>query len=81
MLKINKHESIDRFEAHMVKKDNFIHDEYYMSPYCGSFHMDASWGYREGSKGFNFGINKKKYRAMSMGFAIDASYAGKTSQL
>lgn len=81
MQKIYKHASIDKFEAHMVKSNNFVHDEYYVSQHSEEFHMDASFGRRENSKGFRFGVNKRKYRAISMGITVDGSYIGKTSQL
>ncbi len=79
MSKITKSSGLDKYDAHMPNKCDFIHDDYYISGESYRVSVKAAYAWREGnSKGFSIGVQKKIYKASSEGIMVDGHYVGKS---
>lgn len=79
MSKINKSSGLDKFDAHMPNKCDFIHDDYYISGEKYKFSIKQAYGWKEGSrKGFSMGVQRKLHKVSSEGIVVDGHYVGKS---
>jgi hypothetical protein len=77
---IKSSSAIDKYDAHVPSKCDFIHDDYYISGESYRFSVKCSYAYQEGGsrRGFSMGVQKKIYRASSEGIIVDGHYVGKS---
>lgn len=74
-----KYKSLDKFDSHLPKRDQFIHDEPYISNSVDNFHMTVGTMWINGKKKpVSFGVCKREWNASSHGVCVDGSYIGKS---
>ena len=81
MGKIQKASGLDKFDAYMPNKSNWIQDEYTTSSNKHLFSIKSAYGWVDGHrKGFGFGVNKKLHKASSSGLMVDSYHVGKSDE-
>lgn len=79
MSKITKSSGMDKYDAHMPNKCDFIHDYYYLSCEKYRFSIKQAYGHREGDRrGFSMGVQRRVYKVSSEGIRVDGYYVGKS---
>ena len=77
--KMHKSYGLDKIDAHIPNRDTFMHDQWQIAKWRIKAHMTTANGYVGNSNSFQFGTEKKLWRASSEGFLVDAYDAGKSS--
>lgn len=76
---IRKHQMLDKYEAHMPNKANWVQGEYYVSLESERFHLSYGWRDHGGIKGgTRFGVQRKLHHASGSGINVDSHYVGKS---
>lgn len=78
--KFGKHSNMDKWEGFLPTKDPFMQDDYYTSKESDQFHMSRGYGYPSRGRGFNFGTQKKIWKASGQAVQIDSYSVGKSDE-
>lgn len=72
---------LDKYDAYVPAKNQFLHDDFYVSAWKHKFHMSTAHGYyTRGKGGWNMGTQKKLYKASPNGINVDSHYVGKSDE-
>lgn len=76
--RLYKHQTLDKWEAYLPNKTNFVHGDYSVSSSQDQFHMSNAFCAREGNRrGFRMGVQKRITRIAGAGICVDSKYIGK----
>lgn len=71
---------MDKWEAHLPNKVNFMHTDYCVSLEQEKFHMTNAYCARQGDRrGFRIGTQKRLPRMTGLGVLADRKYVGKAN--
>jgi hypothetical protein len=78
--RLYKSHGMDKYDAYIPPKQNFIHDDYYVSHYQECFHLSSAYASRAKGRGWTMGVQKKMWQASGRGIMVDGSGTGKSDQ-
>lgn len=70
-----KHISQDKNDGFIPPKDNFFHDNWYVSSHQENFHATNAYGYFARGRGWSMGIKKAIWNISSHGVDVDNGYS------
>lgn len=79
--KFYKYGSLDKYDSHIPPKQQFIHDDFYVSSEKYKFHMSTATGYYPlSSDRWHMGVQKKQLMASGKGIKVDKYFIGKSDE-
>lgn len=76
-----KYGSLDKYDAFIPVKNQFIHDDYYVSAWKYNFHTSTAYVFRTKNQGnLHMGVQKCQNKISPKGLKVDKLYIGKSDE-